>query len=655
VRNSRGKKSKTPRRSTSDPVGRWAEAVVASRIVAGPHVRNACRRHLHDLTDGGKRGLFFDRAAAKRAIDFFPDVLRLSKGKFEGTPFRLEPAQQFVIGSLFGWKLKATGKRRFRRAYIEQGKGNGKSPMAAGIGMYCLVADGEAGAEVYAGASSKEQARVCFDSAVSMYEKSPALRARLVPSGAKPVWNLAHLASGSFFRPISSEGGGKSGPIPHCALCDEIHEQRDGTLIEMLERGFKSREQPFLIMITNSGSDRNSVCWEEHVNAIRAAAGNGDLHGRAAEGSDYLGDPETARDLDDTFSFVCSLDDGDDPLEDPSCWVKPNPLVGVTMPYAEIERAVRQAKAMPGKLNNILRLHFCIWTDADRAWISRKTLEPRLADFDPAEHRGKKLYVGLDLSAAQDLTVASFCVETGRVDVKTEEGSVSLPTFDLWVEAWTPLATLAERALRDKAPYETWVKQGFLNAPEGSRIRLDHVAARLAALAGEYEIVILAYDRYAYGKLADELDALGVELPEIEHPQGGKRRGRIPAGLAEDARRDGREPALGLWMPGSLEMLEAVIIDGRIRLKRNPVLISAAMGAATEKDAFDNRWFSKRKATIRIDAIVAAAMSLGAATSGLAAARASSIWDRIELWASETSSEPPPSAPSAGRPPADES
>jgi phage terminase large subunit-like protein len=608
---------KTPPRSTSDPVTAWARAVVAGDVVAGPHVRNACRRHLDDLKRGARRGLVWDLEAAKRVIAFFPDALRLAKGKFEGAPFALHPAQQFVIGSLFGWKRKATAKRRFRRAYIEQGKGNGKSPMAAGIGMYCLTADGEAGAEIYAAASKKDQAQVCFQAAVAMYRQSPALLARLTPSGSNPVWNLAYLASGGFFRPISSENG-QSGPLPSCALCDEVHEHPNGDVIEMLERGFKSRQQPLLVMITNSGSDRNSVCWEEHVNAIRAAAGNRDLHGRQDEGTDYLGDLEAAADLDDTFSFVCSLDKDDDPLTDPSCWVKPNPLLGVTMPRAELERAVRQAAAMPSKLNNVLRLHFCVWTDAERAWISRKALEPVLADFDPAEHKGKRIYAAIDLSAAQDLTVGAFCVETGSVEVAGPDGATAeLPTYDLWIEAWTPGDTLRERSLRDKAPYDVWAEAGFLNAPPGKRIRLDFVAARLAAISAEYEIALLAYDRYAYAKLGEELAALNVELLEVEHAQGGKRRGKIPEAVAEAARRARAEPPLGLWMPGSLGLLETLIVEGRVRLRRNPVLIAAAMAAATEEDAFGNRWFSKRRATNRIDAVVSAAMCVGAAASGI--------------------------------------
>ena len=541
-------------------------------------------------------------------------MLRLAGGRFEGNPFDPHPSQVFILGSLFGWKHRATGKRRFRRAYIEQGKGNGKSPLAAGIGMYCLLVDGEARAEVYAAASKKEQAMILFRDAVAMRNQSPALAERLTPSGGNPVWNLADLKTGSFFRPIASEDG-QSGPRPSCALCDEVHEHRDGTVIEMLERGFKAREQPLLIMITNSGSDLNSVCWEEHVNAIRAAAGNSALAGLVDETTDYLGDPDAAATYDDTFSFVCSLDAKDNPLTDPSCWVKANPLLGVTQPVAELERAVRQAKAMPGKLNNIMRLHFCVWTQSDKAWIARETLEAVLADFDPAEFEGETIYLGADLSGSQDLTALAFMTQTGFVDMPADDGGkVRKPTFALWVEAWTPGDTIAERASRDKAPYDVWRDRGFLHAPPGKQIRLDYVAARIARVASEYRIGWLAYDRYAYARLADELDAAGVTVPQVEHAQGGKRRGKPPQEVLAAAQFDETKPD-GLWMPASLGMLETLILEKRVAIHRNPVLISAMMSAAIEEDAFGNRWLSKRKATNRIDAAVAAAMAVGVATA----------------------------------------
>ncbi|RVU17487.1 terminase large subunit [Methylobacterium oryzihabitans] len=608
----------------ADPVTAWAQAVVAGEVVAGPHVRNACRRHLHDLEDGPGRGLTWDLAAARRAIEFCPVVCRLNGGQFEGRPFTLQPSQAFKTGSLFGWK-RADGTRRFRRAYIEEGKGNGKSPWAAATGLYGMVADGEARAEIYAAASKKDQAFVLFRDAVAMVDLSPALARRLVKSGKQPVWNLADPRSHSFFRPISSEDG-QSGPRPSFALCDEVHEHRDGRVLEMLERGFKFRRQPLLVMITNAGTDRNSVCWGEHQHAVRVAAGTRDPD----HAFTYVGEV-----LDDTtFSFVCALDPDDDPLTDPGCWAKANPLLGVTITRDYLAGVVDQARQIPGKLNGILRLHFCVWTDAETAWMGRQALEAVLAEFDPvAEHGGKDAHGGLDLAAVQDLTAAAFVVETGRVAVAREDGSVALmPTFDAWVEAWTPGDTLSARALRDKAPYETWVRDGWLQAPPGKLIRNDFVVARLAALNATFRLRQIAYDRHTFRRFEEDCASFGLDLAFVEHPQGGKRRARPTEEQVEAARRAGVEAPQGLWMPGSIRALETLILERRIRIRRSPVLISAAMSAVLSHDPFDNAWFEKRKATNRIDAIVALAMAVGAAVDAPPPVETSISVGFVDLW-----------------------
>jgi phage terminase large subunit-like protein len=609
------KKKRTQRTDSSapdDPVTTYATAVRDGLIVAGPHVRNACRRHLQDVEEAPARGFFWNHLLpgekekpVDRAFAFFREILCLAGGQFEGLPFELHPAQAFIVGSLLGWR-RANGLRRFRRAYIEQGKGNGKSPLAAGIGMYGLMSDKESRAEIYAAASKKDQAMVLFRDAVAMFTQSPKLFARLTPSGGNPVWNLADIASSSFFRPISSEDG-QSGPRPHIALCDEIHEHRNGSIIEMLERGFKFRRQPLLIMITNSGSDRNSVCWQEHQHAIRVAAGTM----TPDESAEFVGEVID----DETFSYVCSLDKDDDPLEDPACWVKANPLLGVTITESYLAGVVRQAKQIPGKLNGILRLHFCVWTDSEEAWMSRAALESVLADFDPREHIGKDLYGSGDLSGSQDLTALGFCVQTGTVTVERDGQPVVLPTYDAWVEAWTPKDTIAERSLRDQAPYEVWAQGGWLNAVPGRNIRLDFIAARVAEVNAEYVLKLFAYDRYAYRKLEEEFDAQGLTIPQAEHPQGGVRRAKPTPEQIEAAKLAGEEPPRGLWMPGSVLTLETLILELRIRLRRSPVLISAMMSAAVEHDPFDNRWFSKRRAVNRIDALVALTMAVGAATA----------------------------------------
>lgn len=562
-------------------VHQYAEKVLSGEIVAGPHVRNQCKRHLSDLK---RDDVYFDEDAADRVIGFFRDVLRLSEGQFEGIPFHLHISQAFIVGSLFGWKA-ADGARRFRRAYIEMGKGNGKSPLAGGIGLYGMMADGEAGAQIYAAAAKKEQAMILFQDAVKMVRQSPILEPRVTPSGVNPVWNLADLKSGSFFRPISRDSGKSgSGPRPHFALCDEVHEHPDRSIMEMLERGFKFRRQPLLLMITNSGSDRNSVCWEEHEHSIAVAAGD-------------------VKD-DTTFPYVCALDEGDDPLNDPSCWGKVNPLLGVILKENYLQGVVDQAKAIPGKLNGILRLHFCVWTDADAAWISRSAWEAcedpnmSLDDFE-----GQPCFVGLDLSATKDITGIAYVFPDGFDEDNR-------PKLALFARGYTPGDTLSQRELTDKAPYTVWARDGWLLAPQGKVIRYDHIAHDLVDAAQRFDIQAVAYDRWLIKTFEQALDETGATLPLIEHPQGTNQRKDSP-----------------LWMPQSVNQFEDLILEKRLRIEVNPALRSAIASATFWTSPAGLRRFEKQRATGRIDIALASTMAIGAALNGAADYVPSSPWE----------------------------
>lgn len=616
-------KRKATSSSATDRGTQYALDVVAGKYIAGPHVRNACRRHLDDLERGHERGLVYSVEKAERVIRFFETKLRLNGGQFEGRPFLLHPSQAFKLSMIFGW-LRTDGTRRFRRAFIEEGKGNGKSPFAAGVGLYGMMADGEAGAEIYAVAAHRDQAKILFNDAVAMVDQSPDLARRITQSGGPGrVYNLAWLKTGSFFRPLSrSAGKSGSGLRPFFGLADEMHEHPNRDAVEMIERGFKFRINPLLLMITNSGSDRNTICFEEHEHGVKVAAGT------LTPGEDfaYVGEP-----IDDTtFSFICSLDPDDDPLTDPSCWPKANPLLGTILTEDYLAGVVAQAKNLPGKLNSILRLHFCVWTDADTAWMSRAVLEPCLADFDPAIHHGKQIAQGIDLSQSRDITAKASMVETGSIEVEVEvEGEKAIvrkPTYDAWVDAWTPGDTLTERATRDKAPYDVWVRDKHLNAPPGQSIRFDHVAQSLADDDRDFHIGMVGYDRYAFRRFEEECKNIGLAIPFVEHPQGGTRKGKPTDEMKAAAEAEKRE-AEGLWMPGSLRALEEAMLEGRIRLRRNPVLISAIMSAVIDKDRWENRWLSKDRATNKIDAAVALCMAMGVAIAMAGAQAPKSFWE----------------------------
>lgn len=578
--------------STDDPTTAYARAVVSGEIVAGPHVRGACRRHLDDLVHGSERGLIWDADAAERFFRFCRTVLRLSEGQFDGKPLELHASQKFICGSLFGWKKAATGTRRFSRAYIEQGKGNGKSPMAGAIGLYGMTSDGEAGAQIFSAGATKEQASILFNDAVKMVNQSPGLsKAITISGGPGREYNLAHERSGSFFRPVSREARKTgSGPRPHVALCDEIHEHPDGGVIEILERGFKFRRQPLLVMITNSGSDRKSICWAEREHAVKVTSG------------DVLDDSE--------FSFVCALDEGDDPFEDPSCWVKANPLLGVTITAEYIAKQVKQARDIPAKANGIRRLHFCQWTDADAAWISRTAWTEcedeslSIDDFD-----GEDCAAGLDLSVTTDLTAKALVFNDGEVEVTRPDGKTEmLPKYAAFVHGYTPADTMRARSERDgllpSQDYTAWSEEGFLTATPGKKVRLSDVARDLVDDSTHFNLQVGVYDNYLIKSFKDELDALGAELPLADHPQNFLRRKTENVNGIGD---------IELWMPGSVDALETLILERRIRVHVNKPLRWAVASATFHEGQDGQRRFAKQKATGRIDMIVALAMAAGAA------------------------------------------
>jgi phage terminase large subunit-like protein len=564
------KRQKTPTSTEVDQATAYAAAVVAGDVVAGPHVRDACDRHLRDLEDGAERGLTWDVAAAEKAIGFFRDVLRLNGGRFEGLPFVLNGWQCFVLGSLFGWK-RADGTRRFRTAYIETGKGSGKSPLAAGIGLLLLCADGEARAEVYAGASKHDQAKVLFRDAAAMVQLSPTLAKRLHMSGGAIPDNIAHMASSSFFRPISSQrqGRGQSGPRPHGVLLDEIHEHSSGAMVEFLSAGVKARRQPMIVMITNSGSDKASVCWEYHAYAVQIGDGT--------------------KENDEFFSYVCALDKGDDPFTSEACWIKANPSLPVIPTVDYIRGEVAKARGLPSKESLVRRLNFCQWTDAAESWITKAVWERAQASLKLEEYAGRECYGGLDLSLASDLTALCLAFPTAH------------RTWDVFSWFWMPGDRLLELEQRDHMDpwFRTWRDAGHLQAPAGRTIDYEHAANLIAELCARFDVKGIAYDRHRMELLRAPLDAIGCTVPLVEHGQGFYK--------AKES---------GLWMPGSIAELEAALVDGRIRVNVNPVLSWCVASAVTQASTIvpTDRYFSKRKASARIDGAVALAMSIGLAT-----------------------------------------
>ncbi|HAW62330.1 MAG TPA: phage terminase small subunit P27 family [Pseudomonas sp.] len=586
-----------PPSTSVDRVTAFAQAVLAGELVAGPDVRNACKRHLRDRDTAELRGLVWDQAAADKALGFFEEVLCLNGGEYEGEPFVLAPWQAFVVGSLFGW-YTVDGYRRFRMAYIETGKGSGKSPLVGGIGLYGLVADDEQRAEIYAAATKRDQAMILFRDAVSMVNMSPALVRRLVQSGRdEKVWNLFYPSTNSFFRPISSDDG-QSGPRPHIGLLDELHEHKSATAVNMMRAGTKNRRRAMIVMITNSGSDKNSVCGQYHELGKRICAG--------------------IEDNDSLFAFICSLDEGDDPFTDESCWAKVNPSLDfVADPERQNEgipgrkylrEQVAEARGLPAKEAVVRRLNFCQWTQADNPWIGWDVWSAAEERVPMRLLRNRPAVAGLDLSSTTDLTAFALLFYPTEAD----------PHWRLLPYFWIPDHQLEERERRDKVPYSVWIREGHLETTPGKAISKLHVLRRLQTICDYFEVHQIAYDRWRIEDLRELMNEHGITLPELTpFGQGFKDMG--PAVDEFERRLLGTvaEPDVLDLDPGDYQLVprEAAEVE-TLRHDGNPVLTWNAGNAITVSDPAGNRKVDKQKAIGRIDGIVAAIMATGISGAG---------------------------------------
>ena len=479
--------------AVDNQVHAYAAGVVSEEIVAGRLVHLACIRHLRDLEEGELRGIHFDLDAALEAIGFF-SLLNLPDSS---QPFILQPWQQFVIGSIFGWK-SADGARRFRTAYIEAGKGSGKSPLAAGVGLYGLVMDGERAAEIYAAATTTDQASILFRDAKNLIDASPQLRRRLEVGR----WNVAHHPSKSFFRPVSSEHRQLDGKRVHFALIDEIHEHPTSLVVDKLRAGTKGRRQALIFEITNSGFDQTSVCWHHHEYSAKVLGG-------------VLQD-------DSWFAYICTLDpcaiheaDGKeqpvdgchdcDDWRNEACWLKANPNLGISIKPQYLREQVREAIGMPSKEGIVKRLNFCLWTQGKSAWLPPTLWSRGAGPIDREALKGRECFGGLDMASKIDL--AAFVLDFPDWP---EPGHATLLA---WFWSCQEYVDMAVREW--SIPYHLWEKQGLLTVCDGNCIDPAMIEETVKEAYDVFELKEVAYDPWNAQSSALHLQQHGVKMVEF--------------------------------------------------------------------------------------------------------------------------------------------
>ncbi|MBB1493191.1 terminase large subunit [Paracoccus sp. MC1854] len=566
------RKSASGRKALACPVTAWARKVVAGKVVAGHLTRLACQRHLDDLASGKERGLVWNRDAALHATEFFSH-LRHSTGEWAGQPFELQPWQQFVVGAVFGWK-RADGLRRFRTAYVEVARKNGKSALLAGIALYALVADGEAGAHVYAAATTRDQARIVFGEAERMVAASPALSARVT----RTVNNLAVLPTASWFRPLSADASKMDGLNVHFAAVDEVHEHPGPEIIQKLNTATGARRQPLIVEITTAGHDRHSVCRQHHEFSVKV------LEGTLPS--------ETA---DPWFAFIATIDTGDD-WTDPRVWVKANPSLAVTVKPDDLKRQIDEAREMPAQQNAIRRLRLNEWTEQVTRWLDMDVwaeggLAPETSgatikmELERLERllAGRECYGGLDLARVNDLSAFLLLFPP------TREGSLG-DLADKWIALsrfWVPEEDILRRARRDRVPYDVWRDQGFLTATPGNATDFAFIEAEIVNLAGRFDLRELSYDRTFAGEIVQHLQDEGINL--VQFGQG------------------------FLSMAAPTAELERLAVSRLLWHGGHPVLRWNASNVAVRHDPAGNIKPDKERSSERIDGIVALCNALGRA------------------------------------------
>ncbi len=534
----------------------YARDVVKGRKPAGKMVVQACQRHLDDLETAKKNpksAYYFDREAGNRACSFL-SLLPHVKGRWAAKRENvvLEPWQCFIIANIFGWKRRKDGLRRYREAYIEVPRKSGKSFLAAGVGLYCFLADGEYGAEVYAGATSERQAWEVFRPARQMAQRTKEMTDHFgIDVNAK---SLVRPFDGARFEPLIGNPG--DGASPSCAIIDEFHEHQNPNLYDTMITGMGAREQALCFIITTAGSNIGGPCHEKRTEAIKMLDG--------VEDDDRL------------FAAIYSIDS-----EDEWCtkegMAKANPNLGVSISEDFLEAQVAAALRSPTKQAAVKTKHFNCWVGARDAWLN---MEVWHAAADPSlkmeDFKDCPAVLAIDLATKIDLAAMSLMFHK-EIGGKTHY--FNFPIFYLPEEGLS--------AAKNAQRYIGWAKSGVINLIEGEEVDFNRIQADVIALCGEYQIDEVAYDPWQATMLAQNLAEEGITVVELRNTVGN--------------------------MSPAMKEVEAALMSGRFHHDGNPCLTWCASNVTAKMDAKDNIFPRKEVQDNKIDGMVAAIMAMARA------------------------------------------
>lgn len=537
----------------------YARDVVAGAIPNCQWVRLAAQRHLTDLEESA--AYYFDADEANRVCAFI-ECLPHVKGKWarDKQTIVLEPWQCFIVACLFGWLRQSDGLRRFRETYLKIPRKNGKSVLAAAVGLVLLLLDGEHGAEVYSGATSEKQAWEVFRPARMMLQRLEELQEL---TGAE-VWAKALVVeeNGSRFEPVIGKPG--DGSSPHGGIVDEYHEHDGPDMVDTFQTGMGAREQPLLLIITTAGYNLAGPCYEKELQAERVLQG-------VAE------NPEL-------FAVMYGIDKGDD-WASADVLRKANPNFGVSVSGEFLEAQQRQAVQNAANQTRFRTKHLNEWVSAGVAWINAvdwRAAADTMLTREEAREVADFAVVAADLASKLDLAAAQTLF---RRDVGGK------PHYYLFGRYWLPEEQVEEPGPNQSA-YRQWMIDGWLTVTPGAVVDYDTIAQTIAAdakAAGAAEFVFDPFNATHLSQMVAGEGGDGLTLVEFQQK---------PWNFA---------------VP--MDEFEAALRDGRVHHDGNPITAWCMANVVAKVSKKDMVAPTKQSRASKIDGAVAAVMAFSRAVT----------------------------------------
>lgn len=454
--------------------------VLDLRVPACKWVKLACQRQEEDLAESVNNPdfpFYYEPRLAWDVCDFVEKLPHV-EGKWATPTITLEPWQIFILTTIFGWRKKEDGNRRFTKVYIEVARKNAKSTLVAAVSLYCFCCEDEPAPYIFIGATTGAQAQKVFHPCKVMVDKTPDLREAF---GVKTWARAITEPGGGYIQTINSKGSTQDGHNPHLGVLDELHAHKDRALYDVIDSAFGARKNPLMWMITTAGFDTTSVCYEQRTFLTKVL--------------------ENTVQAEHYFGIIYTLDEGDD-IFDEGVWIKSNPNLDVSVQRASLRSAATEAAEQPGKVGEFSTKRMNVWTSAKVAHINVQKWKACNGPVDLDALRAVPCWGGLDLGSTSDLT--SFRL-VWRVDGK----------LYTWGKRYLPEAAVQPRTQKNSVPYARWVHQGFITVTPGDVTDYEWVERDVRWALSEFKVQAIGFDRWNAQDLSNRLTKDKAPLVEV--------------------------------------------------------------------------------------------------------------------------------------------